>query len=111
MAKKINYAELSNDDLKNRVNDLSAEMSAAKQKLRMGSFKKISEFTRLRRDIARSLTELRARELGIAGASPVATGEASTAVVAAATKKTATKKKTVKKAKASPKKPAARKKK
>ncbi len=60
---KTNYAEMSSEDLSRRVAELVTELGSAHQKLRMGQFKKISDFTRIRREIARCKTILRAREL------------------------------------------------
>lgn len=61
--KKLNYNDLSDVDLKNRARDLQAEYIAGQQKARMGQFKKTSEFSRLRKEVARCFTHLRAREL------------------------------------------------
>ncbi len=64
MAETVKYSEMSDDDLKSRLIQLKDEFYSARQKTRMGQFKKFSEFKRLRKDIARAKTVLRARELG-----------------------------------------------
>lgn len=63
MNEKIKYGEMTDSDLKNRLTEVSAELHGARQKVRTGTFKKFSEFTRLRREIARINTNLRARAL------------------------------------------------
>jgi len=98
MAKKMNYAELSNEDLKSRVLSLQGELSSAHQKFRMGQFKKTSEFSRIRKDVARALTLLRARELGI-NTVEATEGVAVKKPTRKPAKKTAAKKKTVAKKK------------
>lgn len=68
MAKKINYKDMSVEDLKNRANELGLELVAARQKARLGQFKKTSDFSRLRKDIARAKTHIRQQELKAAKA-------------------------------------------
>lgn len=62
-SKKTDFKEMSNEDLKNRVQDLKREYFLARQKTRMGQFKKISEFTRIRKEVARAQTQIRLREI------------------------------------------------
>lgn len=62
MKNKVNYQELTDADLKNRLTEISDELQSARLKLRTGQFKKFSEFTRLRKDIARAKTQIRMRE-------------------------------------------------
>jgi ribosomal protein L29 len=61
MKNKVNYSELTPQDLQNRLGEFSEELYAARQKMRVGQFKKISEFTRLRREIARIKTHITAQ--------------------------------------------------
>ncbi len=62
-AKTVNFKEMSNTDLVNRIQEFSGELIAARQKARLGQFKKTSDFPRLRKEVARIKTELRKREL------------------------------------------------
>ena len=61
--KKTEFTDMTADDLKNRLNSISEELILARRKLRMGQFKKTSEFPRLRKEVARIKTHLRSREL------------------------------------------------
>jgi ribosomal protein L29 len=63
MKEKTNYNDMKSDELGNRVKSLSDELYAARQKVRTGQFKKFSEFGRMRKEIARVKTHLRALEL------------------------------------------------
>jgi len=66
-SKKTEFKDMSSEDLKNRVADLKGEYSVARQKTRMGQFKKVSEFTRIRKEVARAQTHIRLRELSVKG--------------------------------------------
>lgn len=61
--KKAEFEKLSDEDLKNRIVEISSELSAARMKNRLGQFKKTSEFGRIRKEVARIKTVLRQREL------------------------------------------------
>lgn len=61
--KQVNFKEMSDSDLGNRIQEFSSELIAARQKVRLGQFKKTSELSRLRKEVARIKTELRKREL------------------------------------------------
>lgn len=63
MKEKTNYKDMKSDELGNRMKSLSDELYAARQKVRTGQFKKFSEFTRIRKEIARIKTHLRSEEL------------------------------------------------
>ncbi len=63
MAKKTSYKDMSVEDLKNRAIELGSELVAARQKARLGQFKKTSDFSRIRKDIARAKTFIRQQEL------------------------------------------------
>lgn len=65
---KTNYAEMSIEDLNRRIIELRSEFGSARQKVRVGQFKKTSEFCRIRREIARCKTILRMRELSVKAA-------------------------------------------
>ncbi|MDB5037736.1 MAG: Ribosomal protein [Bacteriovoracaceae bacterium] len=65
MKDKLKFDELTVEDLNNRLVDIADELLKARQKHRMGQFKKISEFPRLRKEIARIKTHLRLRELSV----------------------------------------------
>jgi len=61
--KQTNFKEMNDTDLMNRVQEFSVELVAARQKVRLGQFKKTSDLGRLRKEIARIRTELRKREI------------------------------------------------
>lgn len=61
--KRQDLEKLSNDELLNRAREIQDELFQARLKFRMGQFKKTSEFSRLRKDIARVKTLVREREL------------------------------------------------
>lgn len=61
--KKTDFEKLSVEDLKNRASEVATELDSAQMKFRMGQFKKTSEFSRLRKEIARIKTEIRKKEL------------------------------------------------
>jgi len=63
MSKEVNYTEMSDEDLKNRVENLRSELLIGAQKARLAQLKKTSELPRIRKEIARCLTFLKAREL------------------------------------------------
>ncbi len=63
MAAKSKLNELTPDELNTRLTDISDELLQARRKQRMGQFKKHSEFPRLRKEIARIKTHLRALEI------------------------------------------------
>jgi ribosomal protein L29 len=63
MGKKTNYKELTPEDLSNRIVELQTEWVAGKQKARLGQFKKTSEFSRLKKEIARAKTFMRQSEI------------------------------------------------
>jgi ribosomal protein L29 len=63
MKNKVNYQELTPTDLANRLTEISEELNGARMKLRAGQFKKFSEFSRLRREIARVKTYMTMKEL------------------------------------------------
>jgi ribosomal protein L29 len=70
MAEKVKFDELTPDELNNRLNETSDELLQARRKHRMGQFKKTSEFPRLRKEIARIKTHLRARAIKAESAQP-----------------------------------------
>lgn len=61
--KKAEFEKLSDEDLKNRIVEISSELGAARMKHRLGQFKKTSEFNRIRKEVAQIKTVLRMREL------------------------------------------------
>jgi len=63
MAEKVKYQELTDQDLRNRLSEVSDELRLARQKVRIGQFKRFSEFLKMRKEIARIQTFLRAREI------------------------------------------------
>ena len=63
MSEKINYKDMTDADLKNRLTEVSEELLSAKLKHSVGQFKKTSEFSKLRKEVARVKTLLRLREL------------------------------------------------
>ncbi len=63
MKDEVKYLDMSESDLNSRLVAVADELFSAKQKLRVGQFKKTSDFPRLRKEIARIKTILRAREL------------------------------------------------
>lgn len=63
MSDKLNYKDLSLTDLQNRLKEFGDELVQAKQKHRLGQFKKTSEFGRIRKEIARIKTNIRMREI------------------------------------------------
>lgn len=63
MKNKTNYKEMTDEDLVNRRSQMSDELMSARQKVHSGQFKKTSELGRLRKEIARINTFLRAREI------------------------------------------------
>lgn len=63
MKEKMNYSEMKDEELIARQKSLSEEIFVAKQKVRLGQFKRFSEFSRLRKEIARIRTHLRGREI------------------------------------------------
>lgn len=58
MADKVKYQDLTPEDLKNRLSSASEELVQARQKHRLGQFKKTSELGRLKKEIARVKTYL-----------------------------------------------------
>lgn len=63
--KKVDYSTLSQEDLFHRLKNIEEEKRSAYLKFRLGQFKKTSEFSRLRKEIAQIKTLLRLKELGI----------------------------------------------
>lgn len=61
--KKTNFEQMSVEDLENRKTEMADELFSARMKLRIGQFKKTSEFSRLRKEIARINTIIRQREM------------------------------------------------
>ena len=61
--KKVKFEDLTSEDLINRLKGVNEELGAARLKFRLGQFKKTSDFSRLRKEIARIMTHLRSREL------------------------------------------------
>ena len=59
--KKADLTKMSQEDLQTRLKESVEELESARLKFRMGQFKRTSEFPRLRKDIARIKTMLRAR--------------------------------------------------
>ena len=70
---KESFKDLTSDDLKNRMNGVAEELHAAKQKLRVGQFKKTADLKRLKKEVARIQTAIRAREIAAAGTEKKAT--------------------------------------
>lgn len=62
MADTINYSTMSNEDLENRMKEMSEELMSAKLKHRLGQFKKTADFRRLRKEIARIKTYLQKKQ-------------------------------------------------
>lgn len=64
MAKDIDYKELNSDELRNRMASFKDELFHARLKFRVGQFRRTSEFSRLRKEVARIKSHLRLREIG-----------------------------------------------
>ncbi len=62
MAEKVNYKELTKDDLTNRLKETTDELVVTRRNFRLGKFKKTSDFLRLRREVARIKTHIRMKE-------------------------------------------------
>lgn len=58
MKNQVNYNDMSDGDLKQRIRSTQDEIVSARRGLRTGQFKKTSEFSRLRKEVARALTVL-----------------------------------------------------
>lgn len=54
--KKTDFTKMSVEDLNNRLSEVRDELSSAKLKFRLGQFKKTSEFSRLRKEVAQIKT-------------------------------------------------------
>jgi ribosomal protein L29 len=65
---KLDYSKLSVEDLENRRKEMDEELTSAKIKFRVGQFKRTSEFSRLRKEVARINTFIRQRKIAEAGA-------------------------------------------
>lgn len=57
--KKTDFSKMSQEDLSNRLVEVSDELKTARLKFRIGQFKKTSEFPRMRKEIAKIKTTLR----------------------------------------------------
>lgn len=62
-AKKLDLSTMSVEDLNNRASELIDETYVARMKLRLGQFKRTSDFKLNRKEVARIQTELTARKL------------------------------------------------
>lgn len=57
------FDKLSEEDLINRRKEIQGELYSARMKVRTGQFKRTSEFSRLRKEVARINTIIRERQL------------------------------------------------
>jgi len=57
--KKLDLSKLSPEELTARETEFRAELQAGRMRWRLGQFKQTSEFSRLRKEIARIKTQLR----------------------------------------------------
>ncbi len=65
MAKKINFSELSNDELNIKINEMKEELFNLRFKHAARQLSNPLEMTEVKRNIARAKTVLRKRELGL----------------------------------------------
>ncbi len=64
MAKKVNFSELSVDELKVKIRDLSKDLVLSRMKVNQRVLKDTSTISRIRKDIARAKTFLRLKKKG-----------------------------------------------